>query len=97
MRKGVIMNTISLESMQTELIREILNTDNMQVLEKLKKVLKYDIKGSEAMPNVVAEAAEPYKTKAEIIADLKEVCKDMKLAREGKLKGRPFEDLLNEL
>ena len=57
------MNTISLESMQNELIREILNTDNMQVLEKLKKVLKYDIKGSEAMPNVVAEDAEPYKTK----------------------------------
>lgn len=87
------MNTISLESMQNELIREILNTDNMQVLEKLKKVLRHDTK----MPDLVAEDAEPYMTKAEIIADLKEVCKDLKLAREGKLKGRPIEDLLNEL
>lgn len=37
------------------------------------------------------------KTKAEITADLKEVFIIAKAAREGKIKGRPVEELLNEL
>lgn len=37
------------------------------------------------------------KTKAEIIADLKEAFIIAKAAREGKIKGRPVEELLNEL
>lgn len=36
-------------------------------------------------------------TKAEILSDFSEACQDIKLAREGKLQGRPLEDLLNEL
>ena len=48
---------------------------------------------------MVAEDAVPYrpKTKAELIEDLNEVCDEIKLIRAGKLKGRPAEELLNEL
>lgn len=35
--------------------------------------------------------------KAELIADLNEMCEEVKLIRAGKLKGRPAEELLNEL
>ena len=54
---------------------------------------------SESAPSVVAEDAVPYrpKTKAELIEDLNEVCDEIKLIRAGKLKGRPAEELLNEL
>ena len=46
---------------------------------------------------MVAEDEEPYMTKSEIMDGLSEACKDIKLMREGKLKGRPIEELLNEL
>ena len=37
------------------------------------------------------------KTKAEIQDDLNEMCQEIKLARKGIIKGRPAEELLNEL
>lgn len=40
---------------------------------------------------------EGYQCAAEIMDGLAEACKDMKLAREGKLQGRPLEELLDEL
>ena len=67
------MSTITLESIQNELIREILDIKNVKVLESVRK------------------------TKSEIMDGLSEACKDIKLMREGKLKGRPIEELLNEL
>lgn len=92
------MNTITLESVQNELIREILNTDNIHVLEKLKEMLHREGKKSNTVTtSLVSEKAKPYMTKAEILAGLAEACEDMKLAREGKLEGRPIEELLNEL
>ena len=42
-------------------------------------------------------ARDSYMTKSEIMDGLSEACKDIKLMREGKLKGRPIEELLNEL
>ena len=36
-------------------------------------------------------------SREEIITNLKETAKDLKLIREGKLEGRPVEELLNEL
>ena len=47
--------------------------------------------------SIAAEEPTPYYTKAEILAGFDEACKDIKLAREGKLEGRPIEELLNEL
>lgn len=49
--------------------------------------------------NAVAEEGALYRprTKAERIADFNEVCEQVKLARSGKLEGRPLEEVLNEL
>lgn len=47
--------------------------------------------------NTVSEEMVPYKTKTEVLADWEEACNTIKSAREGKIKGRPVEELLNEL
>ena len=91
------MNTITLESMQTELIREILDIKNVKVLESVKETLNHAKKEMESASTIVAEDEESYMTKSEIMDGLTEACKDIKLMREGKLKGRPIEELLNEL
>lgn len=74
--------------MQIELIREILDIKNVKVLESVKKMLIHA---------KAAEDEKSYMTKNEIMDGLAEACKDIKLMREGKLKGRPIEELLNEL
>ena len=88
------MSTITLESIQNELIREILDIKNVKVLESVRKTLVHAKKEMESVSTMVAE---PYMTKSEIMDGLSEACKDIKLMREGKLKGRPIEELLNEL
>lgn len=47
----------------------------------------------------LSEAEAEYRplTKAELIADVNEMCEEIKQIRAGKLKGRPAEELLNEL
>ena len=61
------------------------------------KTLVHAKKEMESVSTMVAEDEEPYMTKSEIMDGLSEACKDIKLMREGKLKGRPIEELLNEL
>ena len=85
------MSTITLESIQNELIREILD------IKTVRKTLVHAKKEMESVSTMVAEDEEPYMTKSEIMDGLSEACKDIKLMREGKLKGRPIEELLNEL
>lgn len=84
-------------SFLTELIREILDIKNVKVLESVRKTLVHAKKEMESVSTMVAEDEEPYMTKSEIMDGLSEACKDIKLMREGKLKGRPIEELLNEL
>ena len=91
------MSTITLESIQNELIREILDIKSVKVLESVRKTLVHAKKEMESVSTMVAEDEEPYMTKSEIMDGLSEACKDIKLMREGKLKGRPIEELLNEL
>lgn len=54
------------------------------------KILKKQYKDLEAL-----EIDEP--TKEEILDGIREAVKEMKLIKAGKLKGRPIEELLNEL
>lgn len=92
------MSTMTLESMQNEVIREVLNIDNLHVLEKVKKMLRREGQKVESTtPTVVSEDAEPYMTKAEILEGLTEACKELKLNLDGKLEFKPAEELLNEL
>ena len=49
--------------------------------------------------SMLAEQAEEYRplTKEELIADINEMCENVKQIRAGKLNGRPAEELLYEL
>ncbi|MBQ4621436.1 MAG: hypothetical protein IJB28_02160 [Bacteroidaceae bacterium] len=68
-----------------------------KVLAYIKKLVKQRESEDHAALSIAAEEPAPYYTKAEILAGFDEACKDIKLAREGKLEGRPIEELLNEL
>lgn len=87
------MSTMTLEAEKNELIRRILDVDDITILRKVKSMLNSE----NYQMDVVAEEAVPYRTKAEILANLDEACKELKLNLEGKLEFKSAEDLLNEL
>lgn len=90
-------NVMSLEAVQTELIRDILNINDVLVLEKVRKMLRREEKKAEQGTLCVAEEEVPYMTKAEILANFDQACKELKLNLEGKLEFKDAEELLNEL
>ena len=90
------MSTMNLNA---ELFRElsyIADDEN-----SMKKLLAYVKKlvAKQLQAPVVSEEAVPYRrlTREEQIAEVNEMCEEIKLIRAGKLKGRPAEELLNEL
>ena len=82
------MATINLQMEQNDIIRRVLNIEDTNLLTQIKNFI------TECAPE--DDDYRP-KTKAEIMADLKEAFIIAKAAREGKIKGRPIEELLNEL
>lgn len=90
------MSTMALEVEKNELIRRILDVDDIAILKKVKSMLNSEEKNV----NCVADETVPYyraKTKAEVLEDLDAACKELKLNLEGKLEFKSAEDLLNEL
>ncbi len=85
---------MELEAYKAELARMILMSDSRQLLDKVKQVF---LNEAPTTADVVMENEVEYKTKAEMTADLQEMCKEIKLAREGKLKGKPAEELINDI
>lgn len=86
------MTTIQLQ--QTVLQEVVSLMDNEKAMQKLQRFLSKLKQKEEA--NAKAEemtAAE----KEEILNDIREGLRELKLAREGKLKPRPIEELLHEL
>lgn len=86
------MTTIQLQ--QTVLQEVVSLMDNEKAMQKLQRFLNKLKQKEEA--NAKAEemtAAE----KEEILNDIREGLRELKLAREGKLKPRPIEELLHEL
>ena len=90
-------NTMSLEAVQTELIRDILNVSDIHILEKLKSVLRREANKADENAMMVAEDEVSYMTKDEILANFDQACKELKLNLEGKLEFKDAEELLNEL
>ena len=90
-------NVMSLEAVQTELIRDILNINDVLVLEKVRKLLRREEKKAEQGTLCVAEEEVPYMTKAEILVNFDQACKELKLNLEGKLEFKDAEELMNEL
>lgn len=90
------MSTMALEVEKNELIRRILDVDDIAILKKVKSMLNSEEKNV----NCVADEAVPYhriKTKAEVLEDLDAACKELKLNLEGKLEFKSLEDALNEI
>ena len=95
------MNTMSLNA---EILRELSYIADDET--RLKKALNYvrrlvsqQKEEEKQSASKVAEEGEAYRplTKAELVTELKEMCDEVKLIRAGKVKGRPAEELLNEL
>jgi len=84
------MSAMSLEAEKNELIRRILDVDDVAILRRVKSMLSCE----EEQTNVVAA---PYQTKAEILASLDQACKELKLNLEGKLEFKSLDDALNEI
>ena len=97
------MTTTTLESLQNEVIRDVLNVRDVHILKKLKNFLRceerktHEYAASKPASAVASEEAEPYMTKEEILANFDQACKELKLNLEGKLEFKPAEELLNEL
>ena len=99
------MTTMELNAMRCELAREILNVDSSEMLQKLQRYFKRLQKEqptkiyamSEDSSMVVAEDEVPYRTKAEILAGVERGLNEVKLYREGKLKFKTLEEVLDEL
>lgn len=91
----LVMATLTLgrnEAIKTDFINLINSATDMGALEKLYKQAK---KALSASTTKVQE--EDGDSKEYILAGLAEACREMKLARQGKLKGRPAREILNEL
>lgn len=74
----------TVEILQNELIRDILDIDNIDILKKIRKLLRKE-KHENTTATTVAEDEEPYMSKAEILANFDQACKELKLNLEGKL------------
>ena len=90
---------MTLEALQNELIRELLDVCDINLLKKVRDLLRHETSGYEVAEStsVVAEDQEPYMSKEEILANFDQACKELKLNLEGKLELKNAEDLLNEL
>ena len=95
------MNTMSLNA---EILRELSYIADDET--RLKKALNYvrrlvSQQKEEEMQSAskVAEEGEAYRplTKAELVAELKEMCDEVKLIRAGKVKGESWEDFVHEI
>ena len=93
------MSAVSLETLQNEVIRDVLNVNDVNILKKVKKLVhKEERKASSAeVPSVVSEDEAPYMTKEEILANFDQACKELKLNLEGKLEFKTLKEALDEL
>ncbi|HIZ32385.1 MAG TPA: hypothetical protein H9814_02390 [Candidatus Bacteroides merdigallinarum] len=95
------MNTTM--NLNAELLRELSYlADNENYLKKALKAIKKLVaqkEKEETFPTTASEEAEEYRplSKAEVMENIRQAFEDAKLIREGKMKGIPAEDLLNEL
>ena len=79
------MSSISLQATQNEIIRQVLNTQDIHFLDKIKNLfLKKEADGA----CMVVE---------EPLAGFSEALKELKDYRDGKIELKPLDDLLNEL
>lgn len=79
------MSSISLQATQNEIIRQVLNTQDIHFLDKIKKLF------------LKKEADDACMVGEEPFAGFSEALKELKDYRDGKIELKPLDDLLNEL
>ena len=79
------MSSISLQATQNEIIRQVLNTQDIHFLDKIKKLF------------LKKEADDACMVGEEPLAEIGEALKELKDYRDGKIELKPLDDLLNEL
>lgn len=84
---------MSLQSEQNDLIRRILDINDLSLLSKIKDMLNAE----EEKACVASEDTVSYMTRQEIETHISQSCKEVSKIREGKLKPLNAEDLLDEL
>ncbi|MCR4773268.1 MAG: hypothetical protein K5854_02770 [Prevotella sp.] len=83
------MTTIEISAMRGDLAREILNTDDIDVLSAVKEAYHKALDSVKRRRDIIS--------KKEIISGLEESLHEVKLIKEGKLPAQTAEDFLNEL
>ena len=86
----------TIEMLQNELIRDVLNINDINILKKIRNFLRKEEHETAEQP-VVSEDEVPYMSKAEILSNFDQACKELKLNLEGKLEFKTAEELLDEL
>ena len=79
------MSSISLQATQNEIIRQVLNTQDIHFLDKIKNLF------------LKKEADDAGMVGEEPLAGFSEALKELKDYRDGKIELKPLDDLLNEL
>lgn len=85
------MNTLEMDAYKAELAREILLTDNWNLLDKVKRLISREAKKREA----ALKEQEGEMTKEEILSDFAQACRELKLHKEGKLEFKTLEEALD--
>lgn len=79
------MSSISLQATQNEIIRQVLNTQDIHFLDKIKNLF------------LKKEADDACMVDEEPLAGFSEALKELKDYKDGKIELKPLDDLLNEL
>ncbi|MBP3253779.1 MAG: hypothetical protein J6M30_04665 [Bacteroidales bacterium] len=87
------MQTLTIERQRHDIIRRVMNIDNAELLKRFDNYIKREEK------KAIVKQEEEYHdlTKEELIAGLEQAFKEAKLAREGKLEGKPIDEFLDEI
>lgn len=87
------MTAMELDACRAELARTILTTEDYDLLDKIKRLVKRESKKRYA----VAEDSDEGMAKEEIMADFADACHELKLRKEGKITFKTLGEAINEL
>ena len=90
--KRSCMTALNIQAAQNDIIRQVLNTQDINLLDRIKKLF-----ANKEANKVCMVQEEPSMTKEEILSGFDNALHELKSYREGKLELKPLEDLLNEL
>ena len=91
-KKRSCMTALNIQAAQNDIIRQVLNTRDIHLLDRIRKLFAIKEANEACM---VQE--EPCMTKEEILSGFDNALHELKSYREGKLELKPLEDVLNEL